>query len=173
MKTKLLVDVDGVLNAWSMPMWAWEENGYVHDVTPQWGGASILYNPNHGKMLLDFAEAHDMALCWATAWEHGANDYVAPLVGLPELPVLHCYPQMHGRLWKFGPIADQVRGCAVAWLDDQFANPREVSEEIKQGFIDSRPEPTLLVPIDDTVGLIQADLDKVAAWQREREEVPV
>lgn len=168
MKDILAIDVDGVLNAWHMPMWAWEENGYVMDYTPQWGGASLIYNADHGRMLMEFAYTHDMEMMWASAWQDGANKYICPLIGLPELPVLKCYPAMHGPKWKFGPILPQVAGRAVAWLDDQFTRPLECSPELQQWFIDSRPEPTLLVPIDSTKGLIQADLEKVAAWQKER-----
>src|SRR5690606_41282074 len=47
-------------------------------------GARRWLNPRHGAALL----ALPYRPVWATTWEHDANEVLAPLLGLPELPVV-------------------------------------------------------------------------------------
>lgn len=159
----LAVDVDGVLNPWGMPRSQRMQAGFYDTRTPQWGGAPLTFNPRHGPMLLDFAERTGFELMWATAWQEGANKWVSPLLGLPELPVLHCYPDMHGPNWKFEPILPQVAGRPMAWLDDQFFESSV--DDVSDWFLDRRPDvPTLLVPIEDYTGLTIEHLNTVESW---------
>ncbi|WP_439794479.1 hypothetical protein [Streptomyces agglomeratus] len=44
----------------------------------------VWLNPDHGPAL----DALPFDLVWATTWEEEANAYVAPVLGLPELPFI-------------------------------------------------------------------------------------
>jgi hypothetical protein len=79
----LFLDVDGTL----LPSDGWAE----FDATlVDWQEWQSHRNPRlarvdrtHGRRLLAFA----CDLVWATAWMHDANEVIAPLLGLPQLPV--------------------------------------------------------------------------------------
>lgn len=151
----LLVDVDGPLNPFAAKPTRRPE-GYTTHRLHQY---RVWLNPDHGPMLLGFAERHRMELAWCTTWEHDANTMIGPRIGLPELPVVEF--GFTATRWKFGAVLDFAGDRPVAWLDDDFAEFPEFRDE----FLAARGDrPTLLHHVSPRIGLTQADLDAVAQW---------
>jgi hypothetical protein len=98
-------------------------------------------------------------LVWATGWEDRANDSLPPLLGLPELPVLRFggAARFGSAHWKLGPIGEYAAGRALAWVDDSL-------DESCREWAERREEPTLLVPTDSAVGLIDAQVETLVDW---------
>ena len=62
---------------------------------------------------------------WATAWEHEANEVVAPWLGLPELPVVEFPPAEEDDLrvglhFKTRALVGWAAGRPFAWVDDEI-----------------------------------------------------
>lgn len=152
----LLLDVDGPLN----PFRATQPAGYIAHKLPTSGGSfQVWLNPDHGRMLLDFAEKYGVDLVWCTTWERDANRYIGPNIGLPELPVIEFGFTAHD--WKFGAVLRHAAGRPLAWLDDDF----ELFDPEQQTFLEQRGDvPTLLHHVSPEVGLTADDLVAVAAW---------
>jgi hypothetical protein len=97
----LLVDVDGPLNPYAAKPYRRPEGYRTHRLlTPRWEAAErrrlteqglpnkpvkplrVWLDPAHGPAL----EALPFDLVWATTWEEEANTFIAPVLGLPQLP---------------------------------------------------------------------------------------
>jgi HAD domain in Swiss Army Knife RNA repair proteins len=124
MSTKpiLAVDMDGVLNACNSgaPAPGWQDTRVR--------GFRIRYNPGHGPRLLAIAEETDAELTWCTTWEALANEDIAPLVGLPELPWVPMEPGHAGQKFSERRSVGRIKARAMAayagdrpfcWLDDE------------------------------------------------------
>lgn len=160
----LLLDVDGVLNPCDAKPTRRPQGYQTHriSVTGQRGRAlRVWLNPEHGPMLLAFAQQHGVELAWATTWEHHANVHIGPAIGLPQLPVIEWGFTAHH--WKFDAVLTYAAGRPLAWLDDDFrASPND-----RAWFEGHRgPTPTLLHHIDPAIGLRPDDLTTVASWLR-------
>jgi hypothetical protein len=167
----LAVDVDGVLNAMSRgaPPEGWRDGRAL--------GFRIRYNPGHGAKLLAVAEETGAELVWCTTWEELANEHIAPLVGLPELPWV---PMEPGRdaVVSASPDSGQRAGthyhslgdtkaaamCAYAsdrpfcWLDD---------EPDAEDALSSHPVPHLVIQVPERTGLQDEHLERARTWLRE------
>lgn len=141
MRPTLLVDVDGPLNPYAAKAHRRPEGYTTHRLmTPRWEAAQrrrltewglpdkrpkplrVWLNPEHGPALA----ALPFDLVWATTWEHEANDFVAPVLGLPDLPVI-TWPEPRpapgdGVFWKTPPIVAWARGRTFAWIDDEIGD---------------------------------------------------
>jgi hypothetical protein len=192
-KPYALVDVDGVLNAFPEcggPPYC-RCHPHLARVFVRPGGRKFrLYvNPQHGRMLLDFAGKTGAELAWGTMWEEDANTYVGPAVGLPKLPVAPLpvpvpaeslgipasqWPggvrPAPGRLWtpptKAHGFVPWMAGRPFVWFEDE---PEE-----KAAADELATQPHHVVLVDPREGLQQAHLDEAAAWladlaQRQRE----
>lgn len=155
----LAVDVDGVLNALSggTPPRGWEDH--------RANGFRIRCNPSHGSALMVLAAEHGAELTWCTTWEGLANDYIAPLVGLPSLPVVPMEPGRRGPR-KFSEYvsvgvtkAAAMRAYAgdrpFCWLDDEPDAARELRD---------CTVPHRVVRVDSRAGLQDHHLRKAATW---------
>ena len=114
-------------------------------------------DPTVGSRLL----ALGCELVWATGWEDRANEVIAPLAGLPTLPVLNWDLTGLGPLslhWKTTPIVDFASGRTFVWLDD------EVRTRDQDWVAVAHPGPALVHRVDPHLGLTDADLARVAAW---------
>lgn len=123
--TAILLDVDGPLNpftAKSLP------EGYTaHVMHPDsWTDPKPLkvrLNPLHGPWMASLGSE----LIWATTWEHEANEWIGPHLGLPELPVIDWidrdYWNREGLYWKTKRIVSWMNefrpGVRYIWLDDE------------------------------------------------------
>lgn len=173
-KPLLLIDVDGPLNAFGGPFAGREApNGYaVHRLRDQsWtdeqgpartqGGLRVWLNPAHGPMLLALADRLELA--WCTAWRESANEFIAPVIGLPELPVVPLpegWQTLTGTHWKLPGVEQYAAGRALAWFDDEF-KPADFEWAEKRTADGSS---TLLVHISPDHGIRQQDVDAVAEW---------
>jgi hypothetical protein len=177
-KPLLLLDVDGPLNPYAAKATR-RPDGYttqhVHSGPDgcRWAdkGIRVWLSPAHGPMLLALAGLVD--LVWATAWEHSANTLIAPVIGLPELPVIEfprrdSYP--FGQIFKRDDVEAYVADRAFAWLDDDF-------EAGDLEWAKARAESgaaTLLLHISPRIGIRQEDVNQVAEWAAQvRDAEPV
>ncbi|BAJ32260.1 MULTISPECIES: hypothetical protein [Kitasatospora] len=108
---------------------------------------------------------------WATTWQHEANICVAPLLGLPRLPVLEepadadplnpldaLPPGLH---WKTPLLVGHAAGGAFAWLDD------EIGAADRNWVAAHHTGPALLLRVDPQVGLTEDDFTVLEEWLRE------
>jgi hypothetical protein len=155
-KPMLAVDVDGVIS-----LFGFEEppdrsvarfeliDGMVHCISTA-----------AGERLHRLAELYE--LVWATGWEDRANDSLAPVLGLPELPYLTFdgAARFGSAHWKLGPLDEYAGNRALAWIDDSF-------DESCFQWAQTRTAPTLLVPTEAPHGLEEAQTEALTSWARE------
>ncbi|MBO0774983.1 MAG: hypothetical protein J2P34_01605 [Actinobacteria bacterium] len=154
----LFLDVDGTVLPRGDP--ALREK--IEDWTA-WQSPSNPHLPKidsgHGERL----RALPCDLIWATAWMHDANKVIAPLLGLPQLPVagLPDAPaeDLAGRLhWKTRALVATAGGRPFAWLDDELT-------DLDHAWVTAHhPGWALLHHVDSAVGLTGADLAIVEDW---------
>ncbi|MEV6281833.1 HAD domain-containing protein [Kribbella sp. NPDC051770] len=150
----LLLDVDGPLNPYrakSVPP------GYAfHDIQEGEKTWKLLLNQQHGTELNALGTSYE--LVWATSWEHGANRLIAPLLGLPELPVIVWPEGIRSRVdqisWKSRHISEWVGERRFAWVDDEV-------NSFDQAYLKSQG---LVLPIDASRGLAAEDFAVLRAW---------
>lgn len=173
----LLLDVDGPLNPYAAKP-SRRPRGYeTHRLlTPRWVAAERLrlsawgtpnkrpkplrvwLNPDHGPELASLP----FDLVWATTWEEEANAYVAPVLGLPELPVITWSaprPEPDGGVfWKTPEIVAWASGRPFAWLDD------EITQADRDWVAVHHAGPALLHRVDPRLGLLPEDFTVLHAW---------
>lgn len=173
LRALLLLDVDGPLNPWNanpktppvgytrhrtMPD-AWIEQhpgkprSYIKPL-------KVWLNPDHGPRLLALESRYE--LMWATTWGADANEWISPVLGLPQLPVLDLPQTNHqapaGVFWKMPHIVDYAGGRPFAFLDDDLG-PAD------QGYVDAHhPGRALLRRVDPRHGLVDDDFAALAAF---------
>ena len=105
-------------------------------------------------------------LMWATAWMQEANEVIAPLLGLPPLPVadLPAYSGDRGAdslQWKTRALVRTAAGRPFVWVDD-------VIGQVDRGWVEAdHPAPALLHQVEPSVGLTVPDVAVISAWLRE------
>jgi len=154
----LLLDVDGVLN----PLGRRARGFRRYDVTVGGEVYTVFLNRRHGAKLLALAEATGAELTWATTWEHLANEWISPRVGLPSLPVVEFTgpaPAAGGVLSKTPHVAGFVKGRPFVWFDDAVG-PEDVR------YLEEHPDvgEFLLVEVDHRLGLTDEHLDQARDW---------
>lgn len=160
----ILLDVDGVLNAFSYsPAETSLPDTAFSDLTEY-----NVWNEAHGRsyrfwvspeLIADIRAIHDSGLteiAWLTSWRDEANTQVAPTLGLPRFPVVG-YPRgISDYSWKQQTAMEALwLGRPVAWLDDD-----EILYPASSAF-DEAPFPTLTISPDPRVGLTRADIDDI------------
>ncbi|MDQ0403657.1 hypothetical protein OIE75_11845 [Streptomyces sp. NBC_01723] len=173
----LFLDVDGPLN----PCAAKPErrpDGYTTLRVPR-GGAyvedryltsrrrplRVWLNPEHGRFLLRLG----FELCWATTWMDDANRWIAPVLGLPELPFVDfgdvlLQERPDGVHWKTGPLVNYANGRAFAWVDDE-------QSELDQAYVTAHHRGHgLLHHVSPRVGLRESDFRTLADFARSLDE---
>lgn len=117
----------------------------------------VWLNPDHGPALLDLP----YELVWATTWAGDANGWIAPVLGLPELPFVE-WPEKRsaaGRLhWKTPTLLEYAAGRPFAWVDD------EITRWDREWVAERYPAQTLLLAIDPGRGLCEEDFETLADW---------
>ncbi|MFJ4675087.1 MULTISPECIES: HAD domain-containing protein [unclassified Kitasatospora] len=155
-KPLLYLDVDGVLN----PVFPSPDDDFdAHTLL----GYSVLLSPRHGDWLRELADRYE--LVWATTWEERANEHIAPLLGLPELPVVvfSGYVPQPGdprvplmelfSAAKWAPILRHAQGRPFAWVDDCIP-PRLVRRSVLRA-------DRLLLPVDPAQGLQREHVERL------------
>jgi hypothetical protein len=147
----LLLDVDGVLNPFAAEVCP--EPYREYDFFP--GEDAVRLADVHGEWLRDLARTFD--LVWATGWGHQADQFIAPTLGLPRLPVI-LFPRIaFDPALKVPAIDDYVGDRPLAWLDD-IVTPEA------QSWAAARTAPTLLVAVDPAVGLTAEIVAELKRW---------
>jgi hypothetical protein len=162
----LFLDVDGPL----IPFGATAEQ--LPDGYPTYESATVpqistvhpllaRINPALGPRLL----ALPCELVWATTWEYDANEWISPLLGLPELPVV-CWPDLsdeplpRGLHWKTRTLVGWSAGRAFAWVDD------EITAADRAWVASHHPVGALLHRVDHRSGLTDRDFAALDSWLR-------
>ncbi|GIH19904.1 HAD domain-containing protein [Rugosimonospora africana] len=115
--------------------------------------------PGHGPRLL----ALPCDLVWATAWMHDANEVIAPLLGLPELPVADLpdapeEDEVGAVHWKTPILVETAAGRPFVWVDD------EISDLDRAWVAAHHRGQALLYRVDTAVGLTDADFAALDDW---------
>jgi hypothetical protein len=145
----LLLDVDGVI----IPFGAEPPAGYEHQNV---GGYDLIWSDQHRDYFEELTPLFD--LVWATTWEGQANYLFAPLLGLPELPVIH-FEHGTGETWKLPCIQEFVGDRPFAWIDDEIFPDAFAWAE-------SRDTPALLIATKPSIGLSREHIDALLAFAR-------
>ncbi|MCL2582164.1 MAG: hypothetical protein FWE35_06885 [Streptosporangiales bacterium] len=158
----LFLDVDGPLIPFGGP-----PDWYPAYQEPAAGNPLLArVNPAHGPRLQKLG----CELVWATAWEHHANSYVGPILGLPELDVVTwpepsiveaVYDEDLGLHWKTRALVRWAEGRPFAWIDD------ELTEADQDWVADNYPEDALLHRVNSVVGLRDTDYVTLSRWLSE------
>jgi hypothetical protein len=156
-KPVVLVDVDGVLNPIE------RGPGYRrHRATPDGITYRLWLNAAHGPMLRTLAADTGAELHWASFWRDSANDWIAPKVGLPQLPHVPIPPLpiesgMTLGGWKARHVAEWAGRRPFVWFEDEPDAPAALLTEPGLG-------DHLLVPVDPVVGLTDEHIEQARGW---------
>lgn len=145
----LLLDVDGVLIPYAAKGCP---DGFIQHTLL---GEPVWLAPCHGDWLRPLCDRFQ--LVWATGWEHYANQLIAPILGLPTLPVIEFPRDGTRRFEKFPTIERVVADRALIWIDD------ELTPAIHAWALQRR-SPTLLIDADPAIGLTLEMVATVAGF---------
>jgi hypothetical protein len=163
----LLIDVDGPLNPYAANPNRRPEGYQTHRMRPTgwqqpWQKPlRVWLNPTHGAAL----QALPFDLVWCTTWAAEANEWIAPHIGLPELPVVD-WPEGTGRartphaptFWKTEYVVRWAAGRPFAWIDD------DIDDHDREYIAEHHNGPALLHFVSPRAGLLQPDFDALTAW---------
>lgn len=161
----LLIDVDGPLNPYAAPPHRRPQGYQTHRMRPiGWQDERnkplrVWLNPTHGPALA----ALPFDLVWATTWAHEANEWIAPHIGLRQLPVIE-WPEgaqnapSDGLCWKTKHIVEWAQGRPFAWIDD------DIEDGDRAYVTDLHDGPALLHWVNPYRGLTQTDFETLADW---------
>ncbi|MEV0675290.1 HAD domain-containing protein [Actinosynnema sp. NPDC050436] len=154
----LFLDVDGPLIPFGLPPESYPVHRGEDDSNPLLGRV----DPAHGLRLA----ALRCELVWATTWMQDANECIAPIIGLPALPVV-AWPdpsdsddqdERAGLHWKTRALVAWAAGRPFAWVDD------ELTDTDRAWVLAHHPGPALLQRIDPSRGLTSADYAALHHW---------
>jgi hypothetical protein len=100
-------------------------------------------------------------LVWASGWEDRANDHLPGILGVPELP----YLTFDGRArfgtahWKLEALDEYAGSRPLAWIDDSL-------DDSCHDWANQRKAPTLLVPTESDVGLLDVHVEAIEGWAK-------
>jgi hypothetical protein len=165
----ILLDVDGPLNPWAAKPTRRPAGYETHRMRPLGYDLGISgkkplrvwLNPEHGPLLRKLAEDTDAELTWCTTWLEQANALIAPLIGLPRLPVVEWL--IHETDWKFLSVLRYAEDRPVLWFDDDF----DQHPMSRQSFLESREARgarTMLHHVDPKFGLRPNDFALAREW---------
>lgn len=167
-KPLLLVDVDGPLNPDPKPKGDGTHSagdGWVaHQITPNnWGNRKplqLLISQHVGQQLNELSKK--FTLIWATTWEDEANEFIAPLLGTKNWPVInwpkdaHTYGSLgtHRGSWKTKHILTWLNTYAPqtpwAWVDDEI---NRVDRKYVKEYYGENPVAHKLIRVEEHIGL--------------------
>jgi hypothetical protein len=164
----LLIDVDGPLNPYAAKPHQRPDGYQTHRMRPTgWDQPwqkplRVWLNPTHGAAL----QALPYDLIWCTTWAAEANEWIAPHIGLPALPVVpwsaHAQGPRHtqpdGTFWKTQHVVQWAAGRPFAWIDDDF-------NDTDRAYVDKHHNgPALLHHISPRLGLLDTDFTALTEW---------
>jgi hypothetical protein len=150
----LAVDVDGVISLFGFEEGLDDPPGELRLIDGMLHCISLAAGERLRRL------AHHYDLVWATGWEDRANDYLPPLLGLPDaLP----YVTFGGRAafgsahWKVDALDEYAGDRPLAWIDDNI-------DDTCRAWAARREAPTLLVPTESDRGLEEAHVEVLVGW---------
>ena len=113
-----------------------------------------------GPRLNRLADSYE--LIWASGWEDRANDHLPQILGVPKLHHLTFdgRAQFGTAHWKLEALEDYARDRPLAWIDDSL-------DDSCSEWAEGREAPTLLVPTESAVGLLDVHVEALEAWVRD------
>lgn len=175
-KPLLLLDVDGVLNPEPGSNGRRPDGYETHRFNPMTSDGvtdwvtrfrkplRVWLNPQHGWELIKLTEFYE--LVWCTTWEHEANEWISPHLGLPELPfipfvsMLPPKPPAPGLHWKTSVVIEYANGRPFVWVDD------EIGQRDHWYIGQHHPGKYSLMKIESRIGLVQENFDELKGWQQ-------
>ncbi|MBZ4322872.1 hypothetical protein [Streptomyces huiliensis] len=162
----LFLDVDGPLNPYAAQPER-RPDGYTTLRVPRREPSlsrrplRVWLNPAHGQALLRLG----YELCWATTWMADANRWIAPVLGLPDLPFVDFGEALFrerpdGVHWKTAPLVEYAAGRPFAWVDDEQSGADAAYVAAHH------PGPRLLHHVNPRIGLRDADFRSLADFAR-------
>jgi hypothetical protein len=158
----LAVDIDGVISLFGFDQ-SVEPGRSGYDAPGEFhliDGMLHCIAMDTGPRLNQLAKTYE--LIWASGWEDRANDHLPGILGVPELPFL----TFDGRArfgtahWKLEALEEYSGSRPLAWIDDNL-------DGSCQEWAEQRAAPTLLVPTESDVGLLDLHVDMIEAWARD------
>jgi hypothetical protein len=155
-KPLLLLDIDGTLCP----------DGPGPDRAMTWlpgGAGDKCFRSDLPAVLGKLGARYELA--WATAWENHANLILAPVLGLPSLPVVRFADPAAGevgdgwagRTWKLPSVRRFAGERSLAWIDDDL-HPDAFA------WAALRRIPTRLIATDQRVGLTDDHIRSLLAF---------
>lgn len=174
------MDIDGVLRLWALPGDPLPEGAYPADVVfryetypqvfhgaPEWdddGEARDTFVLSElGAAWIRSLLDRNIEVVWATTWQHAANTVLAPVLGLPPLPVAVEGDKGGARTaaeWKAWQLADRFPGRPLVWVDD---GPLPTPQLQRLRFPRDKAL-TLVHPVNPFEGISRDDIAEVEDW---------
>jgi hypothetical protein len=158
----ILVDVDGVLNPdfRCHPPYCKCHPGWLKRSTYPGGFKfNVTVNPLHGTWLRQLAADTGGQLAWGSTWEDHANEWIAPLIGLPAaIPA----GVTHGKPFKADTLIPWCDGRPWVWFDDDDTELYQATT-LATG-------PCLTVWVEPTIGLTEAHIATARQWLLDRKD---
>ncbi|WP_433061277.1 HAD domain-containing protein [Dactylosporangium sp. CS-033363] len=113
-------------------------------------------DPGDGPRLLGLG----CDLVWATTWAEDANEVIAPLLGLPALPLVTFSDRDSDgpEHWKTRDLVAWAAGRPFVWVDD------ELTAADRAWVARHHPARALLHRVDGRAGLTAADFAAIRDW---------
>ncbi len=155
----LAVDIDGVISLFGFDQ-ADPDHGRFDNAPGEFhliDGMLHCISLETGPRLTRLGEIFE--LVWASGWEDRANDHLPGILGVPELP----YLTFDGRArfgtahWKLEALEEYAGSRPLAWIDDSL-------DGSCYEWAGERSAPTLLVPTESDVGLLDLHVDTIESW---------
>jgi hypothetical protein len=158
----LAVDIDGVISLFGFDQPV--EPGRTGQDAP--GEFHLIDGMLHciamdtGPRLERLSETYEVI--WASGWEDRANDHLPQILGVRAFP----YLTFDGRArfgtahWKLAALEEYSGSRPLAWIDDSL-------DPSCYEWADQRPAPTLLVPTESDVGLLDLHVDAIESWAKD------
>ncbi|MFI0452768.1 HAD domain-containing protein [Actinomadura sp. 6N118] len=155
----LYLDIDGVLN----PTGLVAPESFVEHAVAR---LTVRISSEHQCWLRELGECYE--LVWASTWEKHANEFIGPLLGLPELPFVSFttyqrrpddprVPVMQvAEMRKWAPILRHANGRRFAWVDDEIPLRARRQALPHRGM--------KLMQVNQTCGLTRRHVDRLLSW---------
>ena len=154
----LFLDVDGVLAPYTGPC---QPTHQEHALFP--GEDPVRLDLAQGAWLIELTQSFDVV--WATGWGEGANEVLAPMYRLPQLPLVALPVVPFEPEAKVPAVAAFAGERPLVWLDD-------LHTEVGRAWAAARDRPTLLLDVDPHEGLTRAHVDHALAFARAQAQHP-